>query len=69
MRVQLNGEPLILPDDTENIETLLRHLRIDPQQIGIAVAVNRRVIPRSQWREKVLSDGDQIELVYARQGG
>lgn len=68
MRVQLNGEPFILSPGT-NVEALLRQLRIDPQQIGIAVAINRRVVPRTQWRETTISEGDQIELVYARQGG
>lgn len=68
MRVQLNGESVTLTPGT-NVEALLRQLRIDPQQVGIAVAINRRVIPRAQWRETFLSDGDQVELVYARQGG
>ncbi|MCS6895618.1 MAG: sulfur carrier protein ThiS [Bacteroidia bacterium] len=68
MRVQLNGESIVLSQGI-NIETLLRQLNIDPQQVGIAVAVNRRVIPRPQWKHTILSDGDQIELVYARQGG
>lgn len=68
MRVQLNGEPITLRPGI-NIEALLQQLQIDPQQVGIAVAINRRVIPRAQWRETLLSEGDQIELVYARQGG
>ncbi len=68
MRVQLNGEAITLPPGI-NIEALLQHLRIDPQQVGIAVAVNRRVIPRAQWQTTTLSEGDQVELVYARQGG
>lgn len=68
MRVQLNGEAITLPPQM-NIQALLQHLRIDPQQVGIAVAVNRRVIPRAQWHTTTLSEGDQVELVYARQGG
>lgn len=68
MRVQLNGEPTTLPAGT-TVEGLLQQLRIDLRQVGVAVAVNRRVIPRSQWRDTALMEGDQIELVYARQGG
>ncbi|MCS7152726.1 MAG: sulfur carrier protein ThiS [Bacteroidia bacterium] len=68
MRVQLNGESVSLAPGTD-IESLLKQLQIDPQQVGIAVAINRRVIPRSQWRETIILEGDQIELVYARQGG
>lgn len=68
MRVLLNGESVSLAPGTD-IESLLKQLQIDPQQVGIAVAINRRVIPRSQWRETIIVEGDQIELVYARQGG
>ncbi|MEN3041166.1 MAG: sulfur carrier protein ThiS [Bacteroidia bacterium] len=68
MRIQLNGEPIILTQGV-SIESLLKQLNIDSQRVGIAVAVNRRVIPRSQWKDTILSEDDQVELVYARQGG
>ncbi|MCL6528460.1 MAG: sulfur carrier protein ThiS [Thermaceae bacterium] len=44
-------------------------LQLDATHLGIAVAVNRRVIPRSEWAATSLQEGDTIELVYARQGG
>ncbi|MCS7297383.1 MAG: sulfur carrier protein ThiS [Bacteroidia bacterium] len=68
MQVQLNGEPTTIAAGT-TIEGLLRSLQINPHQVGIAVAINRRVIPRKEWTQTVISEGDQIELVYARQGG
>lgn len=34
-----------------------------------AVAVNRRVIPKTRWNEAVLRDGDSVEIVTPRQGG
>jgi sulfur carrier protein len=36
---------------------------------GVAVAVNGEVVPRSQWAETVLADGDSIEVLSAAQGG
>lgn len=36
---------------------------------GIAAALNDRVIPRSQWTETEIADGDRIEIVTAVQGG
>ncbi len=34
-----------------------------------AVAVNRKVVARERWDERLLNDGDTIEIVTPRQGG
>lgn len=36
---------------------------------GVAVAVNRTVVPRDQWERVTLKDGDVIDVVTAVQGG
>jgi thiamine biosynthesis protein ThiS len=36
---------------------------------GVAVAVNDRVIPRSEHARLVLRDGDRVEVVHAVAGG
>ena len=41
----------------------------DGQRLGVAVARNSAVVPRSQWHATALADGDEIELVTAVQGG
>ncbi len=41
----------------------------DGVRLGVAVAVNATVVPRSQWVGLQLADGDDIELVTAVQGG
>ncbi|MGQ3673805.1 sulfur carrier protein ThiS [Xanthobacter sp. TB0136] len=38
-------------------------------QKGIAVALNSAVVPRRTWRETRLKNGDEIEIITARQGG
>ncbi|MCS6789596.1 MAG: sulfur carrier protein ThiS [Bacteroidia bacterium] len=68
MQVKLNGEPISLPEGITVIQ-LLERLQIDAHKVGVAVAVNRHVIPRREWQQVRLQPGDQIELVYARQGG
>jgi sulfur carrier protein len=35
----------------------------------LAVAVNQQVVPRRRWDERVLADGDAVEIVTPRQGG
>jgi sulfur carrier protein len=41
----------------------------DGQKLGVAVAHNSEVVPRSQWFVTALTDGDDVELVTAVQGG
>jgi sulfur carrier protein len=41
----------------------------DGQRLGVAVARNSEVVPRSQWNSTALVEGDEIELVTAVQGG
>ena len=40
-----------------------------PSQRGVAVAVNREIVPRSRWGQALLSDGDRVEILEAAQGG
>lgn len=68
MRVRLNGDEAQLPEGL-TVQQLVERLGIAPAQLGVAVAVNRRVIPRAEWAQTPIKEGDQIELVYARQGG
>jgi len=41
----------------------------DGQLLGVAGARNAAVVPRSQWHNTALAEGDEIELVTAVQGG
>ncbi|KNC20357.1 thiamine biosynthesis protein ThiS [Arthrobacter sp. RIT-PI-e] len=41
----------------------------DGQRLGIAVAVNAEVVPRSRWATVRIDDGDDVEVVNAVQGG
>lgn len=48
---------------------LLAALSLPNDGRGIAIAVNDSVVPKSQWPEHKLRDGDRIEIVKAVQGG
>ncbi|WP_426117891.1 sulfur carrier protein ThiS [Pseudomonas sp. DSP3-2-2] len=66
MHIQLNGEPLELPDG----ETVLALLtRLDLAGRRVAVELNLDIVPRSQHVSTVLSEGDQVEVVHAIGGG
>jgi sulfur carrier protein len=64
--VVLNGEPTRLDPGTTVAQ--LAH-RLVPGARGVAVAVDRAVVPRSSWAEVVLHDGAAVEVVTAAAGG
>ena len=51
------------------LSDLLRENGRDPEQPGIAVARNERVIPRARWADTALESGDRVEVLTALAGG
>ena len=78
MNITLNGSRHSVADDA-SITTLISQITgrplaangqaTDGQKLGVAVAHNSEVVPRSQWFATALTDGDDVELVTAVQGG
>lgn len=66
MTVRVNGEERELANGS-TIADLLVSLDLDRD--GIAVAVDRKVVPRSQHPQTVLSNGQQVEIIRAVGGG
>lgn len=67
LEVTLNGEGLTVSSSL--LPEALCELGYDPEQQGIAVAINMSVVPRSEWGETSIADGDRIDIVGAKQGG
>jgi sulfur carrier protein len=78
MNITLNGTPHAVADGASI--TMLVSLvtgrplaangqATDGRKLGVAVAHNAQVVPRSQWSATALADGDDVELVTAVQGG
>lgn len=65
MIIIVNAEQVEIEDQT-TVAALLRSLGYPDR--GIAVALDRAVLPRSDWAT-TLSDGAQLEVVTAVQGG
>lgn len=65
MKVTVNDEEVQVGDRT-TVAELLDTLGLPDK--GIAVAVDAAVLPRSRWDE-TLTDGAQIEVLTAVQGG
>lgn len=70
MRLIVNGEPR--EQEAGDLASLFAIEAEDkaltgPQ--GIAIALNGRVVRRSEWAKTPLNEGDRIEIVRAMQGG
>lgn len=47
----------------------LLNLEIPEKQKGIAVAINNKVVPKSEWESKTVSNKDAVLIIKATQGG
>jgi sulfur carrier protein len=78
MNITLNGTLHVVPEGA-SITVLVSEVTgrplgasgqaTDGRKLGVAVAHNSQVVPRSQWFATALADGDDVELVTAVQGG
>ncbi|MXY86434.1 MAG: sulfur carrier protein ThiS [Chloroflexi bacterium] len=67
LSVTLNGEAVSISH--RQLTEALCEFGYDPEQQGIAVAINMSVVPRSEWTQTSIADGDRIDIVGAKQGG
>ena len=65
--ITLNGERREL-GEAATIETAVRAIGA-PDGRGVAVALDGEVIPRGEWATTEVSDGQQVEILHAVQGG
>jgi sulfur carrier protein len=66
--LRVNGEPMSLSDGA-TIADLVTRLTEDGDPKGVAVAVDRCVVPRSEWATTPARAGTLVEVVSAAPGG
>lgn len=66
--VTVNGEPAELPAGS-TVADLVRRMVEEADPKGVAVAVDRCVIPRSEWASTRVRPGALVEVVGAAAGG
>ena len=66
MKIKVNNKETELTLGN-NIASLAQQLEL-PEQ-GVAVALNNRMIPRSQWAEQEIKEGDSLVIIKAACGG
>ena len=67
LNIRMNGKASTT--DARNLGELLSRQGIQPDQRGIAVALNGEVVSRTAWGTTLLQPEDRIEIVQARAGG
>jgi sulfur carrier protein len=68
MKIQLNGRPIELADGATIAEAVAA-AGANGDRRGVAVALEGEVVPRGEWEETPLRDGQTVEVVRAIQGG
>jgi sulfur carrier protein len=65
MRVTVNGEQREIV--SASVDALLGELEYEGTHF--AIALNYDVLPKSQWAQTPIKNGDEIEIITPRQGG
>ncbi len=66
MRVTLNGEDVEFESPT-TVDDVIAALGIERR--GVAVSLDREIVPRSRWATTPLAEGAQVEVLAAAAGG
>lgn len=66
MHIIVNGSKENYPSDTD-VSQLLDQLHLQDKRI--ALEVNRKIIPRGEYDQHILNDGDIVEIIHAIGGG
>lgn len=66
MQVVINGEPRQIPAPISLAQAVAL---LTSAQTGVAAAVNGDVVRRAVWNATSLTDGDEVEVLTAVQGG
>ena len=64
----LNGEPAVLADGA-TVAQAVSATGAEPGARGVAVAIEGEVVPRGEWENRALREGETVEVVHAVQGG
>lgn len=69
MEILVNGNREVIESDELSLIDLLTKYEIKEGQRGVAVAVNFSVVPRTLWKETILKEADEVEIIRATAGG
>ena len=65
MKLTINGESQVF--SAETLGALIEQLGMKPDRV--AIELNREIVPRDEWPQTPLHDGDRLEIVQFVGGG
>ena len=65
--IYINDKPQPFEQE-QTLSDLFKNLNMDIAK-GIAVAINNKVVPRSEWNSCMINRDDKLLLIKATQGG
>ncbi len=65
MNLTINGENQVVSAGT--LGALVEQIGMKPDRV--AIELNREIVPRDQWPQTPLHDGDRLEIVHFVGGG
>ena len=65
MEIYVNNKPI----NTEATDLGMLAQELSLPEKGVAVAVEGKMVPRAQWEQTLLSEGNQIVIIKAVCGG
>ena len=66
MKIYINQKEIEVQDNSSVKELL------DMQQIaieGTAIAIDNKLVPKNEWNDRILTDGNKITIIRATFGG
>lgn len=66
MRIELNGQGMEIADSA-TIAMLIKELHLPDR--GVAVAVNQKMVPQTEWADQALIENDKVLIIRAACGG
>ena len=66
MKIYINQKEIEVQDNISVKELL------DMQQIaieGTAIAIDNKLVPKNEWNDRILTDGNKITIIRAKIGG
>jgi len=68
MKIRINGEERFIEKEV-TVAELLEIVGVKFREVGLAVAVNGEVIPKSEYTLRRIGEGDSVEIVQLVGGG
>ena len=67
MKISINGKLQFFDKKVLTFETLIKEINLEGRRF--AIERNGEIIPKSQFNEYTLNDGDKLEIIGAVGGG